>query len=268
MSILLLLISGCEQVVNVDLPIGYKKLVVEGWITDQQGHYFVKLTQTRDYSFSYNDTLIYEKKATVFINDDLGNEWHLSEIADGFYMTDGDVKGEIGRSYSLNIKTTDGREYKSKPEIIRKVPSIDSIYTMIDETELSENGTPVTNIVIDFQDPQQEENNYLWLNYYNGRQGNGFSYFSDKYFNGQQINGFSVDGIYGPVNYKFKVQQLSISKEAYQFWSLLDIQTDDIGTQYDPPPTPIIGNIYNVNDPEDYALGYFGAYGVSEAELN
>ena len=33
---------------------------------------------------------------------------------------------------------------------------------------------------------------------------------------------------------------------------------------YDIPPAPLIGNVHNANDPDDYTLGYFNVLGVSE----
>ena len=66
----------------------------------------------------------------------------------------------------------------------------------------------------------------------------------------------------------FQVQQMSLSKEAYLFWNNVKTESDPSNNApYDTPPTPLIGNVYNVNDPSDYVLGYFEVSGVSIATI-
>lgn len=56
-----------------------------------------------------------------------------------------------------------------------------------------------------------------------------------------------------------EIEQVGISREAYLYYKLLNDQTQNTGTLTDTPPAPIIGNIQNVNDPNDKVIGYFGA---------
>ena len=60
----------------------------------------------------------------------------------------------------------------------------------------------------------------------------------------------------------FEINQLSYTREAYQFWKRYEEQLIRTGTILDPLPAPIEGNIYNVNKPSELALGYFSAAGV------
>jgi hypothetical protein len=53
------------------------------------------------------------------------------------------------------------------------------------------------------------------------------------------------------------VKQLSISKEAFQFWERVKTISDNTGSPFDTPPAPILGNIVNLSDPADIVLGYF-----------
>jgi uncharacterized protein DUF4249 len=59
--------------------------------------------------------------------------------------------------------------------------------------------------------------------------------------------------------YHIEVKQLSITKEAYEYWSSIETQISSSGSIFEPPPVAIIGNITNCDDPDNIVLGYFGA---------
>ncbi|WP_194975778.1 DUF4249 domain-containing protein [Aquiflexum lacus] len=53
------------------------------------------------------------------------------------------------------------------------------------------------------------------------------------------------------------VKQLSINREAFEYWERIKIVIENQGSLFDIPPAPINGNIKNVNDPNDKVLGFF-----------
>ncbi len=55
----------------------------------------------------------------------------------------------------------------------------------------------------------------------------------------------------------FTVRQLSISKDAYDYWRKVRELLNNTGSVFDSPPAPIQGNLYNVNNPDEVVLGYF-----------
>ena len=100
--------------------------------------------------------------------------------------------------------------------------------------------------------------------------------FDDKFSNGNQIIKKPVtfvrikdsDGarhFHG--KYYVKVKQLSVTEEAYKYWSSIEEQISSSGSIFEPPPVAIIGNIENVNDPEDIVFGYFGASAISTKSI-
>jgi hypothetical protein len=259
---------GCEKIIDLDLPTGYKRLVVEGVITDRPGPYVISLTKTRDYSLIHSDTVLYEKGAQVVIKDDAGNTALLKETKPGYYQTDSnDIRGIIGRIYTLSIVTKDGKTYVSKPELLKAVPEIDSIFYEVDESNTDEEGNPADYIYVSFQDPPGERNYYQWHHFLDGKFYSNLDFISDKFFNGKYVTGFRISNGNIPSSFLFKTQQRSLSKEAFEFWTLVKGVTEDTGGPYDPPPAPVIGNVSNVNDPKDYALGFFGASAVTEATI-
>ena len=66
------LLSGCQQVVSVDLNTANPRVVVEGNIKDQPGPYSVFLSMTGSY---FDTTLVdpHISHAQVVITDDAGN---------------------------------------------------------------------------------------------------------------------------------------------------------------------------------------------------
>lgn len=57
----------------------------------------------------------------------------------------------------------------------------------------------------------------------------------------------------------FSVYQSSLTREAFDYWRKVDVVSNRVGSIFDTPPAMITGNIFDVNDPESTALGYFQA---------
>jgi hypothetical protein len=53
------------------------------------------------------------------------------------------------------------------------------------------------------------------------------------------------------------VKQLSINREAYEYWERIKIMIENQGSLFDIPPAPINGNIINVNNPNEKVLGFY-----------
>lgn len=64
--------------------------------------------------------------------------------------------------------------------------------------------------------------------------------------------------------YLVTIQKLSLSKEAFQFFELVNQQLSVTGDIFDPPPTSIIGNLVNLDEPDRAVIGYFFASDVSQ----
>lgn len=53
------------------------------------------------------------------------------------------------------------------------------------------------------------------------------------------------------------VKQLSISREAFEYWRKIDLVINNRGSLFDIPPAPVFGNIVNIEDPDEHILGFF-----------
>ena len=60
-----------------------------------------------------------------------------------------------------------------------------------------------------------------------------------------------------------RVEQHSLTTEAYQFFKLLKDQASINGDIFDPPPATLRGNMINLTDPDENVIGYFRASDVA-----
>ncbi len=69
------------------------------------------------------------------------------------------------------------------------------------------------------------------------------------------------------VTYSLHVQQQSLSSEAYDYWKRMNDQSVESGGMYEKQPASVVGNIYNVDDPEEVVLGCFYATQLREERI-
>ena len=155
---LLSLITGCIDKIELKEANVPRKLIVDGTVTNLPGPYFVTLS----YSEPFNSTKITElvSGATVTVSDNLGNIYPLSAFTNGVYKTDSaSFRGVVGRSYSVNIKTLDGKQYKSRPESILPPVPIDSITSRFVPGQIR---TASFEVSVKVKDPSVSGNFYRW----------------------------------------------------------------------------------------------------------
>jgi hypothetical protein len=210
--------------------------------------------------------------AEVHIKDDLGHTAALSEWRPGIYRTDSlsGFCGVVGRSYSIDIITASGMHYTSSPELLKKPVPIDSIYTTFDPQ--ANDGVGAHKVYVDYTDPQGEDNNYRWLSYLDTYYLIEADIDNDRFVDGRKVTGRQILGLKafqpGLDTIYVKIRQAALTRDAYNFWTIYYQQYNaQDNSPYDIPPAPLIGNIFNANNPNDFALGYFNVMGVSEAEI-
>lgn len=288
---LTLLLTHCVSDYDPQITQNTRKLVVDALITNQAGPYRIKL----QYSYPYtNQTSVSSiGGATVEISDDKGTKETLKDIGSGIYETV-NLKGIVGRKYSINIQTPDGKKYESTPELLKPVAPFGNIYTTFKETR----GAKVRgqfNLFTDLKDPETPNDYYRWKwTHYediayclqtvtSGPGGtiatqnrccepcwkiepcNGCVILAnDRLINGKTITGVSLGDIpyEAESSYFIIFEQYSLTPEAYQFWKSVDSQINNSGGIFDLPPATVTGNIVCTSHPEDQVLGYFGASSV------
>jgi len=136
-------------------------LVVEGYISTDLGPYTVKISKSFDVESKQSiKTPISVNR--VILSDDIGNSETLTKVSDGEYLTSPTgIRGTIGRSYTLEIQTLDGRVYRSNPDPILDPGSLDDVY--FEYVETLTNGSEAYGFDVFFDSNAGEQNSYYFL---------------------------------------------------------------------------------------------------------
>lgn len=93
--------------------------------------------------------------------------------------------------------------------------------------------------------------------------------YSLELFDDRYTNGGSLSQVVGQIPFYthapalVEIRQQALSQEAYQFYKLVQDQTQNNGGLTDTPPVAPIGNVRNVANPRERVVGYFAAAGVA-----
>lgn len=290
-SLALLLFSSCIKQVKLDYRQPQPNLVVEGLLlTDSTP---CKVTLSYSGLFNENGAQLqdYIDNAFVYlINENKGDSIELFYQQQGQYVSAENIIAKPGESYHINILLANGERYASLSEKIVPVPKsfgLDSIGVSVPMDLPDLYGADVH---IRTQDPANETNYYRWITTdylprkatgipcgtslcnqycYQRYDDNNIRILSDALVNGNEIRNQSV--LVSPYYYYGKhyieIKQLSLTRQAFDFWKLYQEQTARTGTIFDPLPSPLQGNIYNIDDPNKLALGFFEASDVSSLKI-
>ncbi|MEM1324462.1 MAG: DUF4249 domain-containing protein [Bacteroidota bacterium] len=299
-SLLLSSIWTCVEPIDLKIELPEQFLVVDGAFTDSEEVDEVRLSYAVDY-----DRQIFEaiEKASVAIVREDGISELLVETKPGHYVFQKVlVKGEIGKTYHLEIGLPDGKTYRSIPEVLKYAPPIDRFVYDISSVEftndlgrlvtslnfnLSLQSTINTEIQTDFF-RWEVENVYLFEKpylYYRSfppdpcpmcyvtqvldpqviSLKDGRLYASDAVVE-EQVATKKMDFSFGFAQ-SFRVAQYNISKTAFDYWSDINLISNRVGSIFDVPPAAVKGNIERSDGKEEIVLGYFSVAGVSHSTI-
>lgn len=258
--------SSCQDVIELEVPEGRTRLVVDGLLSDAQEIQTVSLKYSTPY-FA-NKPLPPASGAEVRISNDKGESFSLTEEEDGIYR--GAVEARVGRSYQLYIKTAEGEEYQSSLQRMEAVGElIDIAHEYQEKNQFSEEeGYWVS---IECSDIPDEKNYFRWRFYINDElldKASDLYFASDRFVEGSSSLFITFYDHLLQEDDMARVEQMSISKEAYEFMSLLNEQVNNSSSQFSTPPAPIRGNLANLNGTNDDALGFFMVSSVVSMEIN
>lgn len=262
---------SCEDDIQLDVPEGPKRLVVEGSMTTSDGPQKVKLTQTYDYNDN-EDAILFVSNATVNILDDQGNTYPLTYTNEGIYETEASVKGVVGREYTLQVLTVEGQEYKSTAQEMKIVTPIDTLTNYHKEELVAGDFFELGYFAaIEFYENEGYGDYYRWKLYVNDSLQNGeenITVQSDEQLSdGVQFteDDFVFQGRALDIGDVVYVEQIAITSREYEFWEELLTQLRNDGGPFDTPPAPIRGNMFNVNDDKEVVIGFFGTHNITKS---
>ncbi len=157
---------ACIDPYKVEVPQGQQLLTVEGLIHTGPGPHGITLTRSDTYGSVFEGLVRPVTGATVVVRDNEGRITFLAEgqEARGSYFTPFGFQAEIGKSYTLQIQTPEGRVYTSLPERVESVPEIENITlkTVTVPVEGETNPRSGVQLISEINDPADQNNFYFW----------------------------------------------------------------------------------------------------------
>lgn len=159
---------ACIDPYEVAVEEGQQLLTVEGLIHTGTGPQVITLTRSDTYGSVFEGLIRPVTGATVVVRDNEGGVTFLAEGSEarGSYFTSLEFRAEVGKSYTLQIQTADGRVYTSLPERVESVPEIENIAlkTVTIPVEGETNPRSGVQLIAEIQDPADQNNFYFWRN--------------------------------------------------------------------------------------------------------
>jgi hypothetical protein len=250
--VIILQISACREITDLDLPETEPQLVVEGVLSDRSTLNQIRLSTTK--KLFTDDPIPTVDGALVAVEEiESGSIHHFTNKGQGlFESTNWKAKQQF--TYRLNI-IWNNQTYESIQKV-QKTPQLDSlVYRYVPGSSLKEEGYY---IYFYGRTPKDAINYYRWLVYkndslYDGR--NDYLLASDEFVQ-EYIRGLEFPYSF-ELGDKVRIEMYSITKEIYDYFNeLVNLLYNDGGV-FSPPPVNPTSNIVNLTDPENPPLGYF-----------
>ena len=275
------------------------ELVFYGVYTQlDESHYF-SISRTTD----FGNPVPPVTGAQVVIFDSQGNSAQYAEKDSGIYQLEAGVfPGLPGRKYHVEITLANGLSFLSSPQTLSLPVEVDSIYFLV-ENEQVLGGSNIlvdqTNINIYIDTPLSSHSNGAFGGLrWQVEEAYSFSdlpchpFFDPSltcYFripnNESDVKLYGIEGdqqylsrypvhsrILAPDDqfverHYFSIYQFALSPEAFDYWNKVKIVANQSGDLLDTPPAAVPGNIYQQNDPNSTALGYFEVSGKTVGRI-
>lgn len=267
-------------------------LVVEGMINISDSTY-IKLSRTVNLASA--STVKPETGAVITIESNAGTSYALTELGNGSYAAPV-LNLSSTNKYRLRIKTSKGSQYLSDFGDTKVTPAIDTLTWQAKSDGLE--------IYASTHDPKNATHYYRWdyteawefhPNFNSDFISNGDSiiartpaqqiwdcYRGDASGNislgtsiqlSQDVINQSLIAIVPQtderisVKYSIQVKQYALTQDAFNYWTLLKKNTEQLGSIFDSQPSASIGNIHNVNNPAEPVIGYISAGTITKNRI-
>jgi len=296
LAIGLLLYQACIDPIDFEVSNEFSdSVVIQGRVVSSDPSFVeVNISRLFDFSPESRQPLAVQE---VIIFDDQGNQMELTTRTPGIFRQELDsttpIQAEVGRGYSIRVRTFDGRTIESTTEIMPpNLPPRDIDISRISEMVINEfnqfEAQPRIRLSVDadidetlnaglywevrsiFRVTDSGINDMVQRTCFIDR----ITSIEDIYvldpeeFSGAQIDDFELVTIALSPNfsegYYFQVKQYSLSESAFSYWNGIDILSEREGSVFDRPVGEVPSNLVNVDDPSSPVFGFFFA---SEEEV-
>lgn len=267
-------------------------LVVEGFINTGPDSTYFNLTHT--YKLSDSTATTPETGASVTIQGSDNSTFPLGEVGNGLYGANLPSLNTT-KTYRLNITTTGGKQYASDYVPIIVNPPIDSV-------NFIQKNDGVT-IYVNTHDPTNKAQFFRWE--YQETWEFHSAYFATYQFINRQLIPYAPntentcwkgdnstrlilgsttqlasDVVYElplvtipkpdqqlSVKYSILVKQYAITQQAFNWWSIMQNNTENIGSIFGVQPSTDQGNIHSLTDTSEQVIGFVSAGNIQSQRI-
>lgn len=250
--IVILFLTSCEKVIDVEFNEGDKKYVIEAVVSDVAGQPAeVRISQTKAFNENNNFNGISGAVVTIQVNN--GATYSLSQTSAGIY-TSSAFTGVPGTTYALKV-VIGSSEFTSVCTMPLRLVPLDTV--TVDNFAFGGNASKI--VVPSYQDPAGKGNSYRFVQYINGVQVKQIFVTNDDISDGLRstrplANPANTDSEELKTGDIARVDMFCIDPAVYTYWYSLDQAAT--GNSTATPANPVT-NI------KGGALGYFSAHSVS-----
>ncbi len=243
--------SSCKKILDLNLETAEPQLVIEGNLTNINGVQTVKISRTVPFDASNDFPAV--SGAIVTLLDSKGLAVIFKEASPGLYQAN-NLSGIAGEKYTLKV-AIDQQEYVASSTMPFPV-QLDSLSA----TEQTFGREARKIIAVNYQDPPQTKNYYLFKMVLNGKKvGQIFSesdFFTDGRYVKRDLFLSGIEDLEINSGDAVTVEMQSIDENIYTYWRSLEQQyasgnPNDVTTPSNPP-----------NNWTNRALGFFSAHTV------
>jgi hypothetical protein len=302
-----MLVSSCIERYYPDSELNFRpKLVIDGLLATDDGPQEIIISQSSPSEdpklipVSKCTVFVEDDKGNRFTFSESANKGHYFGKLEGNPIV-------IGGRYRLHVKTTDGKEYASNFEELMPCPDVDAVYYELEtrqttDRDITEKGLQ---FFIDFKGNENYGRYFRWqltqtyeyhstwpLDRWLDWDGyhdlprtdysNFVCYKTDKLkdifvlstagFSQNTYSHYKLHFVKDQTQelqhkYSLLVRQYSLTESAYNYWENLRKNNQENVNLFGRQPANVKGNIRNVSDSTDVALGYFGISAIRSKRI-
>jgi hypothetical protein len=292
--------GGCKKpYAPATVTVANNYLVVEGVINSGADSTIIKLSRT--VNLAGKTTVNPELGATMTVEGDQNVSYPLPQVDSGRYAAP-PLNLDNAHKYRLRIGTADGKIYLSDYEPVKITPPIDTL-----RYEISAAGVNLYTSTHDPANNAHYYRWDYTETYVYESTGNTFYKFDNtQFFDANKVRFRTPDEqihicyvtdtssttilnttaalkqdivVDNPIvqipasseklyyRYSILVKQYALTQEAYNFWSILKKNTEQIGSIFDAQPSELKGNIRCISNPKEPVIGYISVSTVSQKRV-
>lgn len=248
----LLLFTSCEKVIDLKLDTMEPKLVVDAALKWQIGttgnQQTINLSTTTGY---YQAQIPKVSGAIITVTNNTNTVFNFTENPNTVNYVCNNFVPVIGETYTLNI-SYNGQTYTA----IEKLIASPSIKNVEQRNDLGLNSGEI-GIKVNFNDFASQKNFYLFSYTTNFNAFPEFEVFNDSFFDGKVSFGLYSNKDF-TIGKEVNITVNGISERYFNYMRILTGLSSGGGGPFGAtPPSTLRGNLTNINNKDNYALGFF-----------